>query len=129
MGSNLKKQRPTNLDLKTIQLPITAVASILHRISGVIMFVGLAILLWLLGISLSSEEGFNSALAIADNFFMKIVLWGILTALIYHIIGGIRHILMDFGVIKETFEIGKKSANISFIITAVFSFFALILVW
>lgn len=62
MIRNVKKQRPVNLDLKTIRFPVTAIASILHRVSGVITFVAVGILLWLLGTSLSSPEGFLQAL-------------------------------------------------------------------
>lgn len=77
MGKAVKnKQRPVNLDLQTISFPVTAIASILHRVSGVITFVALAILLWMLGTSLSSPEGFETVVAIMDNFLVKFVLWG-----------------------------------------------------
>ena len=129
MVRNVKKQRPVNLDLATIRFPVTAIASILHRVSGVITFVAVGILLWLLGLSLSSEEGFQSASAIMSGFFVKFILWGILTALAYHAVGGIRHMLMDFGWLEETFEAGKRSANVSFAITVVLSLLAGVLVW
>lgn len=129
VGEILKRTRPVNLDLKTIHFPITAIASILHRVSGVMLFVGIAILLYLLGVSLDGETGFLKAVSLADNIFIKFILWGILTAFAYHAIGGFRHILMDFGVIKETLESGTKTAKISFIITGILSVLALILVW
>ncbi|GBO47417.1 succinate dehydrogenase cytochrome b556 large subunit [Pectobacterium carotovorum subsp. carotovorum] len=125
----MKKQRPVNLELQTIQFPVTAIASILHRVSGVITFVAVGILLWLLGTSLSSEEGFLRAAEIMDSFIVKFIVWGILAALAYHIVGGIRHLLMDFGYIEEDFAAGKRSANISFIITVVLSILAGVLVW
>lgn len=125
----MKKQRPVNLELQTIQFPVTAIASILHRVSGVITFVAVGILLWLLGTSLSSEEGFLRAVEIMDSFIVKFIVWGILVALAYHIVGGIRHLLMDFGYIEEDFAAGKRSANISFIITVVLSILAGVLVW
>ncbi|QEM94165.1 succinate dehydrogenase cytochrome b556 subunit [Kosakonia radicincitans] len=129
MIKNVKKQRPVNLDLTTIRFPVTAIASILHRVSGVITFVAVGILLWLLGLSLSSEDGFLTASAIVNSFFVKFILWGILTALAYHAVGGIRHMLMDFGWLEETFEAGKRSANLSFVITVVLSILAGVLVW
>lgn len=104
MIRNVKKQRPVNLDLQTIRFPITAIASILHRVSGVITFVAVGILLWLLGTSLSSPEGFEQASAIMGSFFVKFIMWGILTALAYHVVVGIRHMMMDFGYLEETFE-------------------------
>lgn len=116
-----EKQRPVNLDLQTIRFPVTAIASILHRVSGVITFVAVGILLWLLGTSLSSPEGFEQASAIMGSFFVKFIMWGILTALAYHVVVGIRHMMMDFGYLEETFEAGKRSAKISFVITVVLS--------
>lgn len=129
MIKNVKKQRPVNLDLTTIRFPATAIASILHRVSGVITFVAVGILLWLLGLSLSSQDGFQTASAIMSGFFVKFIMWGILTALAYHAVGGIRHMLMDFGWLDETFEAGKRSANICFAITVVLSLLAGVLVW
>ncbi|VYU68784.1 succinate dehydrogenase cytochrome b556 subunit [Phytobacter massiliensis] len=129
MIKNVKKQRPVNLDLTTIRFPATAIASILHRVSGVITFVAVGILLWLLGLSLSSQDGFQTASAIMSGFFVKFIMWGILTALAYHAVGGIRHMLMDFGWLEETFEAGKRSATICFAITVVLSLLAGVLVW
>ncbi len=101
MIRNVKKQRPVNLDLQTIRFPITAIASILHRVSGVITFVAVGILLWLLGTSLSSPEGFEQASAIMGSFFVKFIMWGILTALAYHVVVGIRHMMMDLAIWKK----------------------------
>jgi succinate dehydrogenase / fumarate reductase cytochrome b subunit len=129
VGKTVKKQRPVNLDLSTIRFPVTAIASILHRVSGVITFVAVGILLWLLGLSLSSPEGFLQASAVMGSFFVKFIMWGILTALAYHIVGGIRHMLMDFGYLGETLQIGTRSAQISFGITVVLSILAGVLVW
>ncbi len=129
VGKTVNKQRPVNLDLSTIRFPVTAIASILHRVSGVITFVALGILLWLLGLSLSSPEGFDKAAAIMGSFFVKFILWGILTALAYHIVGGIRHLLADFGFMEETMVAGKRSAIASFVIAAILSILAGVLVW
>ena len=129
VGKTVKKQRPVNLDLQTIRFPITAIASILHRVSGVITFVAVGILLWLLGTSLSSPEGFLTASSIMNNFFVELILWGILIALAYHAVMGIRHLLMDFGYIEETLEAGTRSAKICFVIIVVLSLLAGVLVW
>lgn len=123
-----RKSRPVNLDLQTIQFPIASIASILHRISGVIMFVAVGILLWLLSLSLSSPSGFTEAADLVDNFFVKFILWGILTALSYHICGGIRHLIMDTGR-YESLEQGALTAKAAMIATGVLSLLAGILVW
>ncbi|NIY93601.1 succinate dehydrogenase cytochrome b556 subunit [Vibrio diazotrophicus] len=130
MGKPVKerKSRPVNLDLQTISFPISAIASILHRVSGVITFVAVGILLWLLSLSLSSPQGFMDASHLVGGFFAKFILWGILTALAYHIAGGIRHLLMDLGHFEEL-ESGAMSAKVAFAATAVLSVLAGILVW
>ncbi|MFS1537898.1 MAG: succinate dehydrogenase cytochrome b556 subunit [Candidatus Phlomobacter fragariae] len=125
----LKKQRPINFQLQTIHFPITAIASILHRLSGVITFISVGILLWLLGLSLSSPEGFQYATEIMGSFFIKFIIWGVLTALIYHICGGSRHMLMDFGFIDESLSVGRISAIAAFIITTILSILVGVFVW
>ncbi|ELP24118.1 Succinate dehydrogenase cytochrome b-556 subunit [Pantoea agglomerans 299R] len=91
--------------------------------------VAIGILLWLLGLSLSSPEGFQHAASIMDGFFAKFIMWGILTALAYHAVSGIRHMLMDFGYLAETLESGKRSAHMTFVITVVLAILAGVLVW
>ncbi|HDL6509833.1 TPA: succinate dehydrogenase cytochrome b556 subunit [Yersinia enterocolitica] len=129
MGKTVKKQRPVNLDLQTIRFPVTAIASILHRVSGVMTFVAVGILLWLLGLSVSSQEGFMQAAAVMNSFFVKFIFWGILTALAYHVCGGIRHLLMDFGYVEETLAAGTRSAQVVMVLTLVLSVLAGVLVW
>ena len=106
----MKDKRPVNLDIGTIDLPLAALTSITHRVSGVIVFVGIAILLWLFDASLASEEGFNSLGGFATSFLGKFILWGVLAALAYHMVAGCKHLLMDFGIgeTKEAAPIGAK---------------------
>ena len=108
----MKKQRPVNIEyitiLTTIKWPAAAVASILHRISGVIMIFAIGILLWTLSLSLSSAEGFAQVKSLLDGAFFTFIIIGILSALIYHLLGGIRHLLMDLGHFEE-----KVSGSIS----------------
>jgi len=111
----VKKQRPVNLDLTTIKMHPAANASILHRISGVIMVFAIGILLWTLSLSLSSAEGFSQLQATLDGFFFKFIVFGILSALIYHLLGGIRHLLMDLGHFEE---LASGNASAQFIIGA-----------
>ncbi|HIH7649934.1 TPA: succinate dehydrogenase cytochrome b556 subunit [Yersinia enterocolitica] len=129
MGKTVKKQIPVNLDLQTIRFPVTAIASILHRVSGVMTFVAVGILLWLLGLSVSSQEGFMQAAAVMNSFFVKFIFWGILTALAYHVCGGIRHLLMDFGYVEESLAAGTRSAQVVMVLTLVLSVLAGVLVW
>ncbi len=97
----MKKQRPVNLDLSTIKMHAAANASILHRVSGVIMVFAIGILLWTLSLSLSSAEGFTQVESLLSGIFFKIIILGTLSALIYHLLGGIRHLFMDLGHFEE----------------------------
>ncbi|WP_444930074.1 succinate dehydrogenase, cytochrome b556 subunit [Microbulbifer sp. SSSA002] len=105
----MNKNRPVNLDISTIKLPATAVVSILHRISGVVLFVVVALLLWMLDASLESEQGFAEIAAIFSSIPAKLILWASLAALIYHILAGVRHLFMDMGI-GESLEGGRRSA-------------------
>ena len=124
----MRKERPKNLDLATVKFPITAIASIIHRISGIIVFAALAIFLTLLNSSLSSEADFNRVMGYVDNFFIGFVLWGALTGLAYHAVFGIRHMIQDIGYWEEL-ESASLSAKAGFIITAILSILAGVLVW
>lgn len=118
MLSAVDKKRPVNLDLGTIKLPITSYVSILHRVSGVIMFFTLAVFLWMLDTSLASEQSFNDLAAMFANPICQFIIWGSLAALAYHAVAGIRHMIMDFGVGEDSFASGRNSAWAAMIVAA-----------
>jgi len=103
-------KRPVNLDIGTIKLPITSYISILHRISGVILFLAVALLLWVFEASLASQQSFQSLKEWFASPIFQIVLWGSLAALAYHVIAGVRHLIMDFGIGEDSFEAGRRGA-------------------
>ncbi|VFP88864.1 succinate dehydrogenase, cytochrome b556 subunit [Candidatus Erwinia haradaeae] len=108
----MKKQRPVNLNFSTICFPLTAIISILHRISGVITFFSIGILLWLLGLSLSSPKNFLEVSTIINSLHFKFIAWVLVSTLSFHFIGGIRHLIMDFGLISTTLKTGKISSKV-----------------
>ncbi|MGH8352273.1 MAG: succinate dehydrogenase, cytochrome b556 subunit [Pseudomonas sp.] len=124
----MNSQRPVNLDLRTIKLPITAYTSILHRISGVILFLGIAVLLLALDKSLASEEGFAEVQAYLTSPLAKLVIWGLLSALLYHLVAGVRHLIMDMGI-GETLEGGKLGSQIVLAVSAVLIVLAGVWIW
>jgi succinate dehydrogenase / fumarate reductase cytochrome b subunit len=121
-------KRPVNLDIATISLPITAYASILHRVSGVVIVAGVGILLCLLDSSLASEADFKTVQGYLDSFFVKLIIWGVLAGLIYHTVAGTRHLIQDLGI-GESLEGGVKGAQITFGLSAVLIFLAGWWVW
>ena len=115
----MDEKRPVNLDLGTIKLPITSYVSILHRVSGVITFFTLAVFLWMLDISLASEQSFNDLAAMFASPICQFIIWGSLAALAYHAVAGIRHMIMDFGVGEDSFASGRNSDWAAMIIAAI----------
>lgn len=91
----IKKKRPKNLDLPTIRLPLPGVLSILHRISGAVLFLLLPCLLWLFQQSLASPETFAAAKAVTSNLLVKVVLFGLIWLYMHHFCAGIRYLLLD----------------------------------
>lgn len=124
----MNKTRPVNLDLGTIALPVTAKASILHRISGVFLVAAVAVLLFLLDLSLSGEAGFARAIDVLGTPVARLVVWAVLAGLIYHAVAGVKHLLMDFGM-GETLQGGLKAARITFAVAAVLIAAAGVWVW
>lgn len=124
----MNDKRPVNLDLFTIKQPIPAIASILHRISGLILFIGIAFLICALDQSLSSAQGFAKVQDSLSGFFAKLTLWVVLSALIYHFIAGVKHLLMDFGI-GETLEGGRLGAKLTLVISVVLIVITGVAVW
>lgn len=124
----MKKSRPVNLDLGTIRFPVTAIASITHRISGVFLFVAVAVLMYLLDLSLAGPEGFAEAQALLDSVLAKLVLWVVLAGLIYHTVAGVRHLIMDLGY-GETLQGGLLGAKVVFGVSVVLILLGGIWIW
>lgn len=128
MKKAVNSQRPVNLDLRTIKLPITGVTSFLHRVSGIILFLGLGIMLYALSKSLDSEEGYAEVKACLTSPLAKFVAWGLLSALLYHLVAGVRHLIMDMGI-GETLEGGRLGSKIVIVISVVMIVLAGVWIW
>jgi len=113
--------RPINLDLTTIRFPIPAIASIFHRISGVVLFLFIPVMLWMLQQVMGSEAQFDQMKTCLGSIWFQWVLWGGLTALSYHLIAGIRHLLMDMDI-GETLKGGRIGAWIVIVLALICSF-------
>ena len=124
----MNKKRPVNLDIGTIQLPITAYVSILHRVSGVVLFGAVGLFLWILDSSLSSEESFNSIKEFMNTLIVQIIIWLSLAALIYHLVAGLRHLVMDYGY-GETLSGGILGAKLVLIFSAILMLMAGFWLW
>lgn len=124
----MNKQRPVNLDLTTIKLPLMALTSITHRVTGIVLFLSLPLMLWALDLSLSGQAGFDELKGMLAAPFCKLVVIAILAALMYHLVAGIRHLIMDLGY-GETKEGSVTGSRIVIVVALVLIAAVGVLVW
>jgi succinate dehydrogenase / fumarate reductase cytochrome b subunit len=116
--------KPVYINLFKIQLPLSALLSISHRVSGIlIFFLVLPVSAYILNLLLASQDSFSSFVDVFHSsvFLRTFVLFNILI-FEYHVIAGIRHMLMDFKLVSETLSASNTSA-----ITALIVFFVIAL--
>lgn len=107
-------------DLPGYRLPMAGIVSILHRISGALMFILLPFIIWLFDKSLSSEisfakftAAFNVGLWVFPGFLIKLVALALIWAYLHHLIAGLRHLWMDISHAAVSKEFGKSSAVVT----------------
>ena len=91
----LKKKRPLWYDLNLLNLPLPGVITIVHRISGALLFLFTAWLLYLLDASLASAERYAEIKTTLSHPLAKLVLLGLLWAYLHHLCAGIRYLFLD----------------------------------
>jgi succinate dehydrogenase / fumarate reductase, cytochrome b subunit len=128
--SDVTKSKPRPVDMPTFRniavsdlvryrLPLPGIASIIHRITGIALFFGLILLLPMLQMSLKSEAGFEAFRTIVwGNPLAKLVLIGLLFAIIYHLIAGIRHVIQDSGKWLDL-QVSRNTASAVFVSSVV----------
>lgn len=126
--TTVNKTRPVNLDLTTIRFPLTAIVSILHRMSGVLVFLFIPVLLWMLGKSTFSEEGFLALQACFSSPVSKFIAWVVVSGLVYHFVAGVRHLVMDMGFGEEKHS-GLIGAKVVLIISAILAIVVGVWIW
>ncbi len=119
--------RPKNLNLFTIRFPIPAIISILHRISGVILFLLIPVMLWILETSLS-VSGYEMLSDWLSMGYIKGLLWLLLAPFFYHFVAGVRHLLMDIRIGDEL-KTARKGAWLVLIISILIIIMAGIWLW
>jgi len=93
------KPRPVYLNLFAIRQPVPAVVSILHRLSGALLFlIGLPLALWTLQASLAAPDGYERVAGFFAHPLARLVLLGLVWAYLHHLLAGIRHLLGDIHI-------------------------------
>ena len=105
-------------DLPTYRLPLAGFVSILHRVSGAIMFILMPFIIWMFDNSISSEisfakfkSAFNIGMLGLPGFFWKLAALALIWAYLHHFIAGLRHLWMDTHHDAVSKEFGKTSAT------------------
>lgn len=124
----VRKQRPKHLALHEIRLPLPGIVSILHRISGVGLFLMLPFLLYLLDSSLGSAESFETFSAVVGHPLAKLLLLGLLWAYMHHFCAGIRFLFLDLD--KGTdLPAARNSARIVLVVSLVLTVIIGVKLW
>ena len=127
----MEDNRPRNIDIPSVisyDLPLPGITSILHRISGAFIFIAIPFLLWGLGLSLESPEGFATVKDVLNGFLPKLILWAILSGLIFHFVAGIKHLFMDMGI-GETLEGVNVAAKLVVVVSGALILLAGYWIW
>lgn len=95
------RQKPVFLNLFQIKFPITAIVSILHRVSGAFFFFLIPVFLWALSNSMHSAKSFEYLRECLTSSYSKATVWLVLSGILYHMIAGVRHLLMDVGFAEQ----------------------------
>ncbi len=111
-------------DLTTYRMPAAAWVSILHRASGILMFLLLPLIVWLFDTSVSSElsfERFSAAFSVGLGFvpgwLFKLVVLAVIWAYLHHLIAGLRFLLLDVNHNMVSKQFGKSSAIVTLVLS------------
>jgi succinate dehydrogenase / fumarate reductase cytochrome b subunit len=123
------RRRPVYLDLLSIRQPIPAIVSILHRISGALLFlVGIPVLLWGVQRSLASPEAFAQWKSAISQPIAKLVLLVLAWAYLHHLFAGIRHLAMDVHVGLDLAS-ARRSAVIAGVLALLLTLIVAVRLW
>ena len=122
----MSRQRPGTMrlvDATKYRLPLAAWVSILHRVSGGLMFVLLPFVIWLFDVSVTSEisyerftSAFSAGIGFVPGWFVKLTVLGLIWAYLHHFIAGVRHLWMDM-THSVTKAHGKNSAVVTLVLS------------
>ena len=94
----LKQKRPVFLNLTQIRLPITAIMSILHRLTGVLLFLALPLFVFAFDRSLQSHNGFSQILDFFETTPVRVILILLCWSMLHHLLAGIRYLFLDVDI-------------------------------
>ncbi|MHB1237646.1 MAG: succinate dehydrogenase, cytochrome b556 subunit [Gallionella sp.] len=124
----MNKQRPKHLALHLIKLPLPGIVSILHRVSGLILFCALPLLLLMLQYSLKSIETYTQLAEILGNPYIKIMLIGLLWAFLHHFCAGLRYLAVDLHLVRNLAQ-ARGSSKVVIVVSLALTIFLGVKLW
>jgi succinate dehydrogenase / fumarate reductase cytochrome b subunit len=124
----VKRRRPLWYNLSPLNLPVPGLSSIFHRISGIVLFLGLIGFLYLLDLSLASESGYAKAAETLSNPIWKLLAIASIWALLHHMCAGIRHLFLDIDV-GVSLQAARRSAIAVFIVSLAMAVSIAVRIW
>jgi succinate dehydrogenase / fumarate reductase cytochrome b subunit len=115
--------RPVFLEIRQIQMPVGALTSIGHRISGIVLAASVPVFVYLLALSLRDEQAFAQVTGLCKYAAVKGVMVAVVWALAHHVLAGVRHLLTDIDV-GSPLHLARRSAwfvNIGGVAIALFA--------
>ena len=123
------RKGPKYLNLVEIRLPLPAVVSFMHRVSGAFLFMVLPVLLLWLQQSLTSAEGFTAVRDAFSHWAAKAFVLALLWAFFHHLFAGIRHLIMDVYLRADELAVGRFSAKLALVLGIVMTVVAGVALW
>jgi succinate dehydrogenase / fumarate reductase, cytochrome b subunit len=105
----MNKNRPKHLALHQIKLPLPGIVSILHRVSGLLLFIALPLLLLMLQYSLASIETYTRLMGVLANPLLKLLLLGLLWSFMHHFCAGLRYLAIDAHLVRDLAQARSSS--------------------
>jgi len=123
-----KKKRPLWYNLSPLNLPLPGLVSILHRVSGAMLFLGLIEFLLLLDMSLASESGYAQIGEWMRAPIVKLLVIASIWALLHHLCAGIRHLFLDIDI-GTSLHAARRSAFAVFVVSLLMAASIAVRIW
>ena len=124
----MNKKRPKHLALHQIKLPLPGIVSILHRVSGLLLFIALPLLLLMLQYSLASIETYTQLMDALANPLLKLMLLGLLWAFMHHFCAGLRYLAIDAHLVRDLAQ-ARNSSKVVMVVSLALTIFVGVKLW
>jgi len=124
----MNKKRPKHLALHLIKLPLPGIVSILHRVSGLLLFFALPLLLLMLQYSLRSIETYSQLTAVLGYPLVKLMLIGLMWAFLHHFCAGLRYMAVDLHLVRDLAQ-ARSSSKVVMVVSLALTVYLGVKLW